>query len=104
MATITITIPDNAVDRVNSAFQREYPGYSATIPDPAWQPMIADPNNPGQQIPNPTPQGQVPNPVTPTQYTRQKIRQWIISRVELHEGEAEAQAVRAAKRAELQNL
>lgn len=58
MATVSITIPNNEVERIENAFAAAY-GYQETIQDV---------NNPEVLTPNPT---------TKTQFTRQQIIRYI---------------------------
>ena len=79
MASLSFSIPDGMVTRVEDAFAAVY----------GYQPQILDPNNPGATV---------PNPQTKQQFVRERLRQYTKETVAQHEaGKASADAAAQAR-------
>jgi hypothetical protein len=79
MATITITIPDDKMPRVEDAFVAQF-NYQETVPGPLDE--------------NGAPTSYIPNPETKNQFMRRQIRDYFKSVVAMHEGGLAAKATR----------
>ncbi len=79
MAQITIDIPNTVIQRVTTAFTKEF-GYQSTDQD-------------GQ-----------PNPQTPAQFTKAQVIEYIKQVTRNYEASLAAQAARAAKESEINSV
>lgn len=84
MATISLTVPAAAVPRVRTAFCATY-GYAVNVPNPAF-----DRTKPVDATTNPQ---TIPNPVTPDEFVRGRLLQFMREIVQSHESDVARRAI-----------